>query len=79
MALNVNGLTVDRIVIGVVFEDVGKGKVLVVEEHVPHVRVHARIEYHDLFRPTGRGDSPDTWKCPMFPAIVLFFISSCGQ
>ena len=43
------------------------------KEHAPQVRVHACIEYHDLFRPTGRGDSLDTWKCPMFPAIVLFF------
>ena len=49
------------------------------KEHVPHDRVHACVEYHDLFRPTGRGDSADTWKCSMFPAIVLFFSSSCGQ
>ena len=48
----VPGPTVDRIVIGVVIEDVVKGKVLVVDEHVPHVRVHACIVYHDPFRQT---------------------------
>ena len=48
-----DGPTVVRIVIGVATEDVVKGKVVVVEEHVPHVCVHACIVYHDLVGEPG--------------------------